>query len=757
MKVLRFLVFFLLIIIQFDPSMAQSCLKGIKKFTISNNTYEYVLDDCIYLLKDKNGNFTIEDVIKDSYDDLFVAAKSITDPSPKSYWLRVDLYNMQIIQDVWMLSVHQNLVDKIYQQGIEGSWEEKEIEELLILSEKSRGNYISATTHINFWKKPTKRLYIKLKTSQLPAIQQKIDASHPLEIKLKLVNYYEHQNLILHKGIWQIIMQSIIWSMLVYNLSIYFFIRDNSYVYYSIAHIFLSLYVFLISGLGITELYQWASRPFYILMANFSSALALYLYFSFARSFLNPRQIDPKIDQYFTWCQRVTLSVQTFFPLVNYFLYLNFVQNRGIISNFVLIFNIFNLISLIFLFVLPVYIYRRGYQPARYFMIANFGFIFFMLIYLLQGSSQWNRQAFIGIIQGNYFTAISHYIGIICQSTLFSIALGARISFLRQENRQKQLENEALERQRLVELQKLTEDKNKELEIKVKNRTQQLEMFNEKLNQSLTTVHEQKTEIERRNNDFMDSVNYAQRIQNAILPKIQNIKDVFKQCFVVYQPKDIVAGDFYWFSDTPHTENQLETYLISVADCTGHGVPGAFMTLIGSSLLNQIVNEDNIYSPSAILTELDRRLLKTLQQQNRNEQVNDGMDIALLSIDKSKKTITFSSARRPLIYFQQGQFKEISSNRYPIGGAELKHKEFKDEVVPYQSGDIFYLYTDGFTDQFGGEKDKKFNIRRFREVLTSIQNRSLEMQKEMIENEFYLWKGSKDQTDDVLVIGIRMD
>jgi serine phosphatase RsbU (regulator of sigma subunit) len=255
----------------------------------------------------------------------------------------------------------------------------------------------------------------------------------------------------------------------------------------------------------------------------------------------------------------------------------------------------------------------------------------------------------------------------------------------------------------------------------------------------------------------MDSVNYAQRIQNAILPKIQNIKDVFNQCFVVYQPKDIVAGDFYWYSDTPNEENQLNTYLISVADCTGHGVPGAFMTLIGSSLLNQIVNEDNVYNPSIILDELNRRLLKTLQQQNRNEQVNDGMDIALLSIDKSKKQITFSSAKRPLIYFQQGQFKEISSNRYPIGGAELKHKEFKDVVVPYQSGDTFYLYTDGFTDQFGGENDKKFNIRRFRELLTSIQNRTLQIQKEILENEFYLWKGSKDQTDDVLVIGIRMD
>ncbi len=285
-------------------------------------------------------------------------------------------------------------------------------------------------------------------------------------------------------------------------------------------------------------------------------------------------------------------------------------------------------------------------------------------------------------------------------------------------------------------------------------------------------LNRSKEELETVYEQITNSVKYAKRIQMAILPIEEKIKEILPNSFVLYKAKDIVSGDFYWLTNISEqlsseqlSSNQLihskklitdncitEHRFLAVADCTGHGVPGAFMTLIGNILLNQIVNEHRIIEPAQILEELDKRLLLTLQQQAGKEKINDGMDISLIRIDQTE--IVWASAKRPLIYFQNKEIHELKGSKFPIGGASFKEKHFEQHAIRFQKDDIFYLFTDGFVDQFS-EKGEKMMIKRFRELLISIQNQNLEQQKHILEQEFEKWQGSARQLDDVLLIGLK--
>ncbi|MGZ3885308.1 MAG: PP2C family protein-serine/threonine phosphatase, partial [Bacteroidia bacterium] len=246
-----------------------------------------------------------------------------------------------------------------------------------------------------------------------------------------------------------------------------------------------------------------------------------------------------------------------------------------------------------------------------------------------------------------------------------------------------------------------------------------------------------------------DSINYAKRIQESILPADDMIAKVFDNSFVFYKPKDVVCGDFYWF-----TQKDDEA-VIAAVDCTGHGVPGAFMTVIGNSLLNQIVNFSGVTDPGRILTQLDKKLQETMQQHG-NIITNDGMDAAICRYRINKREITFSGAKRPLYIFKQGELIEIKGNKSPIGSYGHEYdKLFSEHKISVNKNDTIYLFSDGLQDQFGGGDGKKFMIKRFRDMLGEIQNISMRDQAERIEREMTLWQKGYEQTDDMLLIGIR--
>ena len=265
-------------------------------------------------------------------------------------------------------------------------------------------------------------------------------------------------------------------------------------------------------------------------------------------------------------------------------------------------------------------------------------------------------------------------------------------------------------------------------------------------------IENQKQLVEEKNLKITDSINYAKRIQQAILPSQELIKSCFPESFIFFRPKDIVSGDFYWFAE------KNDKLIIAAADCTGHGVPGAFMSMIGNTLLNEIVNVKNILEPSKILNELNKGIVNLLNQSSTDSTTqDDGMDITIIAIDKTMQEMEFAGANHFSYLFNNSQFKTLKGDVFSIGGmfgrADIN---FTSQKIKIEKGSTIYLFTDGFVDQFGGEKNTKFLSGRFETLLQNIQPMDMEHQKENLSTAFDDWKAQNKQLDDLLVMGIKI-
>lgn len=290
--------------------------------------------------------------------------------------------------------------------------------------------------------------------------------------------------------------------------------------------------------------------------------------------------------------------------------------------------------------------------------------------------------------------------------------------------------------------------------IKSRERKQkEFQIYLEKLLDERTReVREQKEEIESKNRDITDSINYAQRIQASILPSLRKLQHIFTGSFVYYAPRDIVSGDFYWFEVIPDTSK----FLVVCADSTGHGVPGAFMSIIGTTLLKDIYTRQDVQKPSDILHLLDRELKSTLNQNTEGERPSDGMDIIVCEIDIKTYQARFASAMRPFIVYQNGEQLYFKGSRSSIGGQAKEAKIFEDIDLQLTKGDLIYMFSDGYPDQFGGPMGKKFKMVRLRNLLKDIHQKPMEEQYNYVKSNFDLWKDELEQVDDVLFMGIKI-
>jgi serine phosphatase RsbU (regulator of sigma subunit) len=257
--------------------------------------------------------------------------------------------------------------------------------------------------------------------------------------------------------------------------------------------------------------------------------------------------------------------------------------------------------------------------------------------------------------------------------------------------------------------------------------------------------------IESQNQHIIESIKYARRIQEALLPPESEMSKYDDMAFIFYRPKDIVSGDFYWYA---HVGEQM---ILACVDCTGHGVPGAFMVVMGISLLDEIVNEQGITEPTEILTRLDQKIRQALKQdQTDTRNTQDGMDLSIVRFCGAMNKISFSGARSSLFYVRNNEINEVKGSMYPIGSSqyvgEKSYPQFEIDILPT---DVFYMATDGFRDQFGGEENKKYTKPRFREFLRSISHLPMPAQDEALAKEFDSWKRHYAQTDDVLVMGFK--
>lgn len=271
-------------------------------------------------------------------------------------------------------------------------------------------------------------------------------------------------------------------------------------------------------------------------------------------------------------------------------------------------------------------------------------------------------------------------------------------------------------------------------------------------------VRERTDTIERQKQDILDSIHYAQRIQNSMLPDTGFLRNIFPESFIFFRPKDIISGDFYWLSQSG------DKYYIVVADCTGHGVPGAMLAMLGVNVLNQIIKENPDPSTSNILLSLHNYLEERLNQHKaeviaEDDMVNDGMELAVIIIDPTQRKVEIGGANRPVYLFRNQEIIEFKTTRSGIGRDVMQKKAFHDAqstMIDYLSGDTFYLFSDGMVDQFGGPLNKRYSTKRFRELLTSLQSQPLTQQYEAIVEEFSQWMEGHPQTDDMALMGIRL-
>jgi serine phosphatase RsbU (regulator of sigma subunit) len=345
-------------------------------------------------------------------------------------------------------------------------------------------------------------------------------------------------------------------------------------------------------------------------------------------------------------------------------------------------------------------------------------------------------------------------VAFILELLIFTFGISFRY-FLIEEDKQK------FQKQLIVQLNEnaeLHQKVNRELANKVKERTLEIE-------QQRDIVINQKNQIETINTEITDSIRYAKYIQTSVLPKPEQLESLLGDHFILYKPKDIVSGDFYW---TSNIENKT---IIAAVDCTGHGVPGAFMSMLGITLLNEIINKEYITHPGVILRRLRKEVINSLKQKGERGEQKDGMDIALCTLDLENMKLQFAGANNPLFIIRESNLEQVGELRNELPGGDRLY-EIKGDLMPIGiydrmenftsheidifKGDTFYLFSDGFPDQFGSPDRKKFGYKQFRELLLKNNSASMTDQKNMLEKTLIEWMGINSQIDDILVIGFKI-
>ena len=381
---------------------------------------------------------------------------------------------------------------------------------------------------------------------------------------------------------------------------------------------------------------------------------------------------------------------------------------------------------------------REGAKIIGTGVIAFMLFILLMIISMLTGYTNFKSTTLLGVL-----FLLLVILSIISIPISMSLYLAREFSKTNKSLEKKLIEVEELSAKSIEqekEKQKILESQKETLEIQVEERT--------------VEITEQKKLIEEKNKDITDSINYAKRIQEAILPAKELKYKLFPDAFVLFKPKDIVSGDFYWFAEKNGKR------LIASADCTGHGVPGALMSMIGNNFLNEIVNEKGITSPDEILNLLHKEIRKALKQSESSE-AKDGMDIALLTFNSETESdsyrIEYAGAQRPLWMIKNNLLEEIKANKFSIGGLQSEtERKFTKHKITLTKNDCVYIFSDGFADQFGGAEGKKFMSKQFKTLLLSIHQKPMSEQEKILNDTIDKWKGSVQQIDDILVIGIRI-
>ncbi len=643
----------------------------------------------------------------------------------KTYWVRFKVNPQGESAYPWLLWYDFPIIDFLNYYVLN---EKGELQETYssgrLMPFASRGNFTSTTYALP--------LHFERDPNRTYTIYAKCISKGPMILALKLSHLTSYQEETNNESVYYGIYFGCLIVMILYNLFVFVGLRDINYLYYVLT-ILCTLMIFATVS-GYTYKYILPNQVWLnAYLTRIGMGLIVLTTSIFARSFLQTKK-------YSIWSDRALLLTAVLsIPAI----VLSATDLKPSATN--------NLVSIqtLLLLVTGIVCWRKGNRYARFYVLAWSAYILGGILITLRNS---------GVLPLTLYTTHSAEIGSALEVILISLALSDRYRTIRKEK-------QAL----VAEKSKLLEAYNQELEAKVQERTlslaeanEELQQVNEELGTTLETVEIQKNDLEAQQKalnqayeNIQASIAYAKRIQQAKLPQTDQIQQVFPDSFILFKPRDVVSGDFYWFAQ----HNGL--IFIAVADCTGHGVPGALMSMIGSEILNDIVLRRNVVDPARILRLLHESIRHALRQ--RETKNRDGMDIALCVYHPEEKKLLFSGAYRPLVYVKNKEIHRIRGNNAPIGGRQREtRREFTLHTLPITGPTCIYLFSDGYQDQFGGEKGRKFMAKRFRDVLLEESNLPMEQQGRILEEKLYAWQNfypdkPEKQIDDILVVGFRIE
>lgn len=722
----------------------------------------YSLNKCIQSLPAPKGNIDILEVSSNSYDKAFRQDSTLL-PGVDYYWIRFTIVNKCQEQVDWHLHImpkQYNEVFKITDSGYELLAKNGEYV-------KNSSSCFPENPSVIPLKLPADKsitFYIKINTEVYQEFPPYIDISlRSANIEMESYTRY-----------WVIlaILVGMLSSLAFYILFQFILFRDKSFLYFFLAFFSMAIYFVTFERVG----YDITGSDYITrYTGNYLALICTFFYIRFSTHFLDPDREFPTWHKAFRWLQYFYIIPLTLIVMIN----------LGYFWNFTPFVHIIHIVTFILLLSFAIKTFAKGHHLAGYYLWANFVFFIFLCLFVFYVIAKPVSENFT-----TQFLASSLKIGSIGQVFLFTLALANRFGRLNRKVAENELEKERIEKEQILEIQAITTKANQELENKVEERTTEINHQNEELQtqaESIETafqeISQQKTIIERSHSQITDSLFYASLIQKAVLPRNEIFTNSFRDSFVMYWPRDIVSGDFYWFTQVG------EKKLFAVADCTGHGIPGAFMSMLGISLLNEIVKRELITQPDIILQILKDNLINALQQEVEGNEVRDGMVIGLCllysdELDKKSGTFTleFAGSQTPC-YIVKKLNDELSispnveivlenendclcmikADNAPIA-KHFKDTTFTRKILKLESGDMLYLTSDGIIDQLGGPNYKKFSSRHFQDLIFTHHKLDAELQKDRLERKVLEWmnypdpiSGSpSDQIDDICVLGIRI-
>lgn len=582
-----------------------------------------------------------------------------------------------------------------------------------------------------------------------------------------LLQVIAEDTIVRHDRIERMVLFSLLGMMVIISiffLILFFAIQGRQYIYFALYILCFAAFLF-VSG-GYLGEFLWKEKVYQSLLVSSAQTLILSLltacFLLFGNSYLELR----KYLRGWYWAVVALLGLIGFRVLA---LVLASIFNFELGGGFEVVVVIAWALAVgfipLFLLVLPaIFRIQRGFKPAWYFLIANLVLIPLTFITIFSSISSFTAHTVLDSILIRILEVSGVYVAAVLQILIFSIGIAKKMSLDEQEHKraQKQIIDQ------LTENEKLKDKVNRELEQKVQERTSEIRFQKDEIVSQRDEIEAQRDLVFAQKKEITDSIAYAQRIQAAILPNKSYMDEVIPDSFVLFKPRDIVSGDFYWIKEV---ENSV---VIVAADCTGHGVPGAFMSMLGITLLAEQLGKGKIEKPGEILGQLRAKVKEMLMQEGGIKEQKDGMDMAIAIIDRDKRELQFAGAYNPLYLVRNKEVVssskigaeepvegdhsllfELKGDKQPIG-IHWEEKKFTNQVIPLMEGDTVYVFSDGYVDQYGGVHRKKFKTQKFKDLLLSVQAQPMDKQKLLLEESFENWKGNIEQIDDVCVIGVRV-